>query len=182
MLWGDNSIANDLVKFTIAALDAQYAEAFINPVLPNMDAIETIFPLFCFNIYFTTAFVHKNTHFRLIFMVKSRSSSVISAKGFIDPTPALFTKISILPKVLIVSSTKLFTSVDLETSHCTAIALHPRSLISSTTFWQSANFVLDTTTFAQFCANSRAVAFHIPLLDPVIITTLFLNFIFLIFI
>jgi len=134
ILCGDNSKANALVKLIIAALDAQYAEAFINHTLPNIEAIDIILPLFCFNICFTTAFVHKKTHFKFIFIVKSRSSSVISTKGFTTPTQALLTKTSILPKTFIVSFTILFTSLGFETSHCKAIAFHPSDLISSTTF------------------------------------------------
>jgi hypothetical protein len=128
-----------------------------------------------------TSFIHKNVHFRFLSITKSRSSSVNSSKAFVGPTHALFTKISILPKFLIVVLTRFLMSSELETSHFTAIAFQPKSSISCTTFVQFSSFVLETTTVAQFFASSKAVAFQIPLLEPVTMATLSLNFILLFF-
>ncbi|OQB41220.1 MAG: hypothetical protein BWY04_00968 [candidate division CPR1 bacterium ADurb.Bin160] len=114
-------------------------------------------------------------------MTKSRSSSVSSSKAFVGPIHALLTKISIFQKFLIVVSTRFFTSFEFETSHFTAIAFQPKSSISFTIFVQFSSFVLEITTLAQFFASSKAVAFQIPLLEPVTMATLFLNFMLLFF-
>ncbi|CAG2111612.1 unnamed protein product [Medioppia subpectinata] len=100
-----------------------------------------------------------------------KSASVMGAR---DPMPALFTKISNLPNVLIVVSRSRSTSSSLVTSATTGSAFRPFSDTSVHSLQ-----ILDTlsalrpviTTLAPLLANSRAVAAPMPKLEPVIIAT-----------
>src|SRR2546428_800161 len=102
----------------------------------------------------------RNTDFVFTAKVRSQSSSVLFVNGMpgVDPAPALFTRMSILPHASRVRSTIALTSAELVTSVFIATTLRPSALTSVATFsacstWMSA---------IAMSAPSRAIASTIP--------------------
>src|SRR5438876_372305 len=102
----------------------------------------------------------RNTDFVFTAKVRSQSSSVLFVNGMpgVDPAPALFTRMSILPHASRVRSTIALTSAALVTSVFIATTLRPSALTSVATFsacstWMSA---------IAMSAPSRAIASTIP--------------------
>lgn len=110
-------------------------------------------------------------------MVKSQSFSVVSTKGFMRTTPALFTRMSICLNSCRVFLTSFSTSDFLETSHLMGIAWPFCLVISLHTFWQPLRLMSETTTLAPSLASSMAIAAPMPRWAPVTMATLFLSFI-----
>src|SRR5574340_835987 len=106
------STAQAFVSRTSAPFDAVYASAskFSNDFKPASDETLTMQP-FVFIKCGIAAFVKRNCPVRFTSITSLHSSSEISCRGFtLGKIPALFTRMSILPKVLRVIFTTFFTS------------------------------------------------------------------------
>src|SRR5258708_5131716 len=99
------------------------------------------------------------------------SSAEVSASGFTQLAPALFTSTSTRPNVPRVRSTSCTTCAGSVTSVGTAIAWPPASVIACTCASNSSARRAASATRAPRRASSRAVAAPIPELAPVIIAT-----------
>src|SRR6185437_695139 len=118
--------------------------------------------------------VQKNTPLTLIAITLSHSSDVISCVGLFTPAiPALFTKISILPNLLLIFEITLFTSSSLVVSMCQNSAAPPAALILATNACPSLSLISVTATLAPCLANSKQDASPMPKEPPVTIATLF---------
>ena len=83
-------------------------------------------PYRCFTICRAAAFMQRKVPFRLALMTASKSSGFISIRRLSRVIPALFTRMSMRPKVLRAASIRAFTSSSFDTSHRRATALAPR--------------------------------------------------------
>ena len=119
--------------------------------------------------------MHRKALFRWFPSMKSQSSSGISTRVLLywgPVVPALFTRMSSRPKVLMVVSTSRCTSAACVTSACTATARDPLSSSLRTTCSASATLLaVATTTAAPSAASASASARPIPLLPPVTMAT-----------
>src|SRR5438094_5140911 len=124
--------------------------------------------------YGTTALEVRKTDFVLTAKVRSQSSSVLFVKGMPggDAMPALFTRMSILPRPSRVRSTIAFTSAELVTSVFSANALRPSALTSSATFSALSAWMSGMATSAPSRAIARTMPRPMPLPPPVTIATL----------
>src|SRR5437660_970491 len=124
--------------------------------------------------YGTTALEVRKTDFVLTAKVRSQSSSVLFVKGKPggDAMPALFTRMSILPRPSRVRSTIALTSAELVTSVFSANALRPSALTSSATFSALSAWMSGMATSAPSRAIARTMPRPMPLPPPVTIATL----------
>src|SRR5437879_1347625 len=124
--------------------------------------------------YGTTALEVRKTDFVLTAKLRSQSSSVLFVKGKPggDAMPALFTRMSILPRPSRVRSTIAFTSAELVTSVFSANALRPSALTSSATFSALRAWMSGMATSAPSRAIARTMPRPMPLPPPVTIATL----------
>src|SRR6202049_3731829 len=91
-----------------------------------------ILPDCCLSMKGATALAHRYAPLRLMSIVRSQSSSLVSSTDFVIMTPALLTRMSTRPKWSTVARTRSFTSADFETSARTESASPPSRLIAST--------------------------------------------------
>src|SRR5207245_11228 len=124
--------------------------------------------------YGTTASEVRKTDFVLTAKVRSQSSSVLFVKGKPggDAMPALFTRMSILPRPSRVRSTIAFTSAELVTSVFSANALRPSALTSSATFSALRAWMSGIAMSAPSRAIASTMPRPMPLPPPVTIATL----------
>src|SRR5438034_508624 len=124
--------------------------------------------------YGTTAVEVRKTDFVLTAKLRSQSSLVLFVKGKPggDAMPALFTRMSILPRPSRVRSTIAFTSAELVTSVFSANALRPSALTSSATFSALSAWMSGMATSAPSRAIARTMPRPMPLPPPVTIATL----------
>src|SRR2546426_6811229 len=124
--------------------------------------------------YGTTALEVRKTDFVLTAKLRSQSSSVLFVKGKPggDAMPALFTRMSILPRPSRVRSTIAFTSAELVTSVFSANALRPSALTSSATFSALSAWMSGMATSAPSRAIATTMPRPMPLPPPVTIATL----------
>ncbi|MBT9166593.1 MAG: hypothetical protein DDT25_01284 [Chloroflexi bacterium] len=142
-------------------------------VIPSTEETLIILPPPCSFITRATAWLRKNSPFRLRFIMESQARSLISSAGSMTGlVPALFTRISIRPNSALTRSTRLFISSSRPTCAATARDFLPSPFISSATFSRSGSFRLAITTSAPARASPRAAAFPIPRLPPVTRATL----------
>ena len=95
ILCGLSSCVSTFVRFTIAPFAAEYAEVFISPAFPAIDATFIIFPfLFCF-MCSATFFMNRNAPLRFTSSICVHSFSFVSCTGLCRNIPALFTSMSI---------------------------------------------------------------------------------------
>ena len=130
--------------------------------------------LCCLFITLTASLLQINGPVRSTPIILYHSSKFISVKGRSSWIPALFTNTSILPNSLTVSSINLIHSPSFETSASIAIDLQPKFLSSSETPCASSAFLelMTTAEYSFYFANDNAMAFPIPLLEPVTTATL----------
>ena len=99
-------------------------------MIPAPEAVFTIAPPPCFSISGISYFMHRKTPLRLMRIMRSHSSSLISAVAVIGcSTPALLKAKSSRPNTSIALSSAAFTSSARDTSHLTASARPPSSSI-----------------------------------------------------
>src|SRR5216117_2434492 len=124
--------------------------------------------------YGTTALEVRKTDFVLTAKLRSQSSSVLFVKGKPggDAMPALFTRMSILPRPSRVRSTIAFTSAELVTSVFSANALRPSALTSSATFSALSGWMSGMAMSAPSRASASTMPRPMPLPPPVTIATL----------
>src|SRR5437899_11449310 len=124
--------------------------------------------------YGTTALEVRKTDFVLTAKVRSQSSSVLFVKGKPggDAVPALFTRMSILPRPSRVRSTIALTSAELVTSVFSANALRPSALTSSATFSALSGWMSGMAMSAPSRASASTMPRPMPLPPPVTIATL----------
>src|SRR5215213_6245597 len=108
---------------------------------------------------------------RLTSMTRPNSSGVVSSKAAKSPTAARCTQMSSLPYSSTARSATAFTCSNCEVSAGTARASPPSRLISSTKEPSPSSPRAETTTFAPFRANLRAVSLPMPLEAPIRTTT-----------
>jgi hypothetical protein len=123
-------------------------------------------------ICLAASLVHKNAPFKFTSITSSLSSCI-----FFDspPIPALLTRTSILPNCLTVLPIRDIQTDSLDISPGVQTTFPPSSLyfeISSTACFSSYSFLALITTEYPVLANSLAIAFPMPLLEPVTIATL----------
>ena len=138
-----------------------------------MDDMLTMEPPPVLSISLTAYLVPRNTPVALTSMMRRQPS--VSSGSETRPLlrPALFTRISSLPKLATVCWTRLRQLSSLVTSFCTNKARPPASAICDSTFLPSSSFMSATTTLAPSLPKSRASSAPMPRAAPVIIATLF---------
>jgi len=137
-----------------------------------MDAMLIILPLFCFIITLPTACVNKKVPFKLMSITAVQSSSENSSTKFLRLIPAVFTKISILPKIFTVFSITCSICSFLLTSALKHRACWFVLLVNLATFCSKGSLLLTKTKFAPASDNANAIPLPKPLLAPVTIATL----------
>src|SRR5438270_2430633 len=124
-------------------------------------------PQRCRTIDATTACVAKNAPLRLVWITVSQSARFIRMSSVSLVTPALFTRISILPKRSSAAFTALFTSPSLLTSMRNTAACTPRAAISLATLASFSSLRAASATSAPPSARASAHARPIPCDAPV---------------
>ena len=173
-------MAADLVNIRTAPLDALYTglvEAW--PISPDMEDVLTMEPPPARRISGMAALVPRKTPLALMSITRSHSSTVVSSRVPLDSTPALFTRISSLPKRLTAVATASCHAASLVTSSGTKTHSPPDSLISASVRRPSYSRMSPMTTLAPSLANNFASAAPIPLAPPLISATLFSSRMFL---
>src|SRR3712207_991049 len=142
MLLGPSSFAKAFVNELTPPLDAEYITSQDAPTFPHIEDILTIFPVLFCNICLTTQLQQLNTPFKLVPIILSQSSSIVSINNPTFDIPALFTRISTFPNSLIILSIATFVSLKLLTSHLEILAYPPIFSISSLVFKAPSSSVL----------------------------------------
>ena len=124
-------------------------------------------------MYFRAARIQYIVPFSFVFMILSRSSSLKRSIGFspLSRTPALFTRISILPNASTALSIRFSQAALSEMSVGTARTVPPSAFILSATALRGSIRRADITTVAPSFANASAVASPTPEFAPVITAT-----------
>ena len=119
-----------------------------------MEVIFTIAPARCLIMAGNSAFVNKNVPLRFTSNTKSQSASVIRTSKPSRVIPALFTRMSTLPKSARICRLTLFTCSPSAVLTAYGSALTPSCATSAATFWAFASDNEQTATFAPSTANS----------------------------
>src|SRR5258708_6668239 len=143
------------------------------PIRPAVELTLTTRPHCCGFIASAAARVRKKTDFKLILIMRSNHSSVMSAIGMRGQIPALFTRISSLPNAATTFVTNCSHSAGLPTSQRNALALPPFACIDCATFSARSSLMSATATVAPFSLSKWAVASPIPCAPPVTMATRF---------
>ncbi len=141
---------------------------------PAMEAMLTMRPALRSMKYGATALQVRNTDLVLTAKARSQSSSVLLVNGMPGGAaiPALFTRMSILPRNSRVRSTIARTSAELVTSVFMAMALRPSALTSSATFSALSTWMSGIAMSAPSRAIASTMPRPIPLPPPVTTATL----------
>src|SRR5437870_2672997 len=141
---------------------------------PAIEAMLTIRPAFRSMKWGVIALHVRKTDFVLTAKVRSQSSSVLLVKGIPGgpASPALLTRMSILPNVSRTRSTIVLTSAELVTSVFMARTLRPSPLTSPATFSAFSTWMSGMAISAPSRASASAMPRPIPLPPPVTTATL----------
>src|SRR6202453_2403427 len=91
--------------------EAQYTPPFLKGFFPASEAILMMWPVFRSLMLGATALLIRNTDFKLVSNTVFQASAVASWVGPNQPTPALFTRMSMGPRFLLAAGTKEETGV-----------------------------------------------------------------------
>src|SRR5918996_1103964 len=141
---------------------------------PAIDAMLMMRPALRSMKYGAIALHVRKTDLVLTANALSQSSSVLLVNGMPGGAamPALFTRMSILPRASFVRSTIPFTSAELVTSAFIANVLRPSALTSSATFSAFSTWMSGMATSAPSRARASTMPRPIPLPPPVTTATL----------
>src|SRR3984957_1428436 len=148
-------------------LEAQYTPPFLKVFFPASEAILMMWPVLRSIMPGATALLIRNTDFKLVSNTVSQLSSLASCAGPNQPTPALFTRMSMGPRFLITTCTKEEIGAAWVMSNGTSntAGARPRSsAVADESLWESRE---QTPNLAPIFPRPRAMASPMPRLAPV---------------
>ena len=172
MLCGANSMAIDLVSWTIAPFAALYEGTSPDPKNEYILAMLMILPLFSRIIDRAASLQRRKTELSCVSMTQSQSSGFsFMTPPLNDTFPALFTSMLTLPSSLSTLLTAGSNPARFVISTFKATARTPIAFNSESTRWFFSSLRPHTATAAPASANPSAMPRPIPPLPPVTMAT-----------